>query len=206
MILTFVKRVCEDHFWGALLLMPLVIFVSIVNQATTPPATPKAGTIKGRVVNEHGQPLPNAKISITTLSSFRQGQSTTTDREGNFEFTGLEPVTYHVIASLSAYAPVLSDEDDARPPYYRVGDFVTFVLVKGGAITGTITTQTGEPVVGVLVRAKMISGGGRQPFPYGRFVPERMTDDRGIYRIYGLPTGTYIVWAGGAGGMYSGVD
>ena len=26
---------------------------------------------------------------------------------------------------------------------------------------------------------------------------EKTTDDRGIYRIYGLPAGNYLVWAGG---------
>jgi Carboxypeptidase regulatory-like domain len=206
MIVTFVKRVCEDHFWEAVLLMPLVIFVSIFNQVTTPQATAKAGTIKGRVVNENGQPLANARISITPAGSFRQTQSTPTDREGNFEFTGLEPVTYQVSAWLSAYAPVLHDGDDARRSYYRIGDFVTLVLAKGGAITGTVTTQTGEPVVGVSVRARMTGDPGRLPFPYGRFVPERLTDDRGVYRIYGLLTGTYIVWAGGPGSMYSSAD
>ena len=34
---------------------------------------------------------------------------------------------------------------------------------------------------------------------------ERQTDDRGIYRIYGLPQGTYVVSAGGPGQFYSGI-
>jgi Carboxypeptidase regulatory-like domain len=205
MIFTF-----EDHFRAALLLILLITFVSAVGQVPTPPVTTtqpsKTGAIKGRVVNESGQPVPHARISITASGSFRPNHATTTDRDGNFEITGLEPVSYRVFAWRNAYAPVLSDLDDARPPYYRVGDFVTLVLTKGGVITGTVTSQTGEPVVGVRVRAKIVSGGRRLPFAYGLYLLERMTDDRGVYRIYGLPTGTYVVWAGGDAGMSSGLD
>jgi Carboxypeptidase regulatory-like domain len=201
MIFTFIQRLLKDHFRGALLLILLMTFLSAVGQIPTPPVSTaqpsKVGSIKGRVVNESGQRLPNAHVSITALGLFRQNQSTITDRDGNFEVSGLEPLSYQVFAWLSAYAPVLKDLDVAPPPYYRVGDFVTIVLVKGGVITGTVTSQTGEPVVGVRVRAKMISDSRWLPFPYGVYVPERMTDDRGVYRIYGLPGGTYVVWAGG---------
>jgi hypothetical protein len=38
-----------------------------------------------------------------------------------------------------------------------------------------------------------------QPTRYGAIFRERFTDDRGIYRIYGLPPGTYLVMAGGGG-------
>src|SRR5258708_38197850 len=34
---------------------------------------------------------------------------------------------------------------------------------------------------------------------------ERQTDDRGIYRIYGLAPGTYVISAGGPGQFFSGI-
>ncbi len=187
-------------------LILLMNFSLAVGQSPTPltfapPA--KAGAIKGRVVNESGQPLPDARISITAVGSFRQIQNVNTDRDGNFEFSGLAPASYRVFAFLSAYAPVLTETE--QPQYYRVGDFVTLVLVKGGVITGTVTSQTGEPVVGVRVRAKMITD-RRLPFPYSLYVQERKTDDRGVYRIYGLATGTYVVWAGGNSATPPGLD
>ena len=76
-------------------------------------------------------------------------------------------------------------------------------MTKGGVITGTVTTQTGEPVVGVRVSARRID---KQPsHPWTPYALERKTDDRGVYRIYGLSTGTYVVWAGGSG-MHPDVD
>jgi hypothetical protein len=34
---------------------------------------------------------------------------------------------------------------------------------------------------------------------------DRLSDDRGVYRIYGLPPGTYVISAGGPGVFFSGV-
>jgi hypothetical protein len=72
-------------------------------------------------------------------------------------------------------------------------------LVKGGVITGRVTNSDGQPMVGVGVSATMV----RDTEGYSvRDAPEgdpRMTDDRGIYRIYGLRPGSYIV--GTSGGM-----
>ena len=79
---------------------------------------------------------------------------------------------------------------------------MTLVLLKGGVITGSVTTSEAEPVVGVRVRAQMIRDGNGQPSRYGAIFRDRMTDDRGMYRIYGLPTGTYLVMAGGGGNSF----
>src|SRR5262249_11217562 len=93
--------------------------------------------------------------------------------------------------------------DSTQATSYRVGESATLVLIKGGVITGTVTTASGELVVGVRVRAQMIRDGNGQRTRYGAAIRERTTDDRGVYRLYGLPTGTYLVMAGGGYG-YSG--
>jgi len=49
------------------------------------------------------------------------------------------------------------------------------------------------------VRAYMIRDANGRPARYGAPYRERTTDDRGIYRIYGLLAGTYVVSAGGSG-------
>src|SRR5262249_40273049 len=83
-----------------------------------------------------------------------------------------------------------------REKQYHVGDSVSFVLIKGGVITGTVTNVAGDPVIGVHVSARMIRDSNDRRS--GRGFERRVnTDDRGIYRIYGLPAGTYIVVAGG---------
>ena len=66
-------------------------------------------------------------------------------------------------------------------------------------ITGTVTTSSGEPIVQVGVRAILVrDANGKAPGP-GRFSIDKVTDDRGIYRIYGLAPGTYLIAAGGRG-------
>ena len=164
----------------------------------------QTGTIKGRVVNESGQPLPNAKVTVVTVGSTEQSEGVMTDREGNFQLSGLQPRSYRVSVWLSMYTPLTSDLD-TWTRNYRIGESVTLVLTKGGVITGTVTTQAGEPVVGVRVHARMARNqNSRLPFPFREYPLERMTDDRGVYRIYGVPAGTYVVWAGGsAGGIKS---
>jgi len=168
------------------------------SQVTTNSSQP-AGTIKGRVVNEAGRPLPNAIIAAVKFSAMRADTTTVTDRDGNFELTGLEPASYRLFARLVAYTPLLSDFGSATENQYRTGESVTLVLTKGGVITGTVRNETGEPVEGVRVRASIIGDTRRLQFPYGLLGTEQVTDDRGVYRIYGLATGTYVVRAGGPG-------
>jgi len=158
----------------------------------------KSGTISGRVVNESGRPLPNAAITLRRLGSMNpEAINTTTDREGKFEVSGLPRVSYQIFAFLQGYAPLLRDEfNDTKGGVYHVGDSVTLVLTKGGVITGTITNQAGEPVVAVRVRALMVHVANNLPLPY-LLGPTVLTDDRGVYRIYGLAEGTYVVRAGG---------
>ena len=162
----------------------------------------KPGTISGRVVNESGQPLPKASVMLRRWGLMEPGSiNTTTDREGKFEVSGLQPFNYQIFAYLQGYAPLHRDLEVS--PVYRAGDSVTLVLSKGGVITGTVTNQAGEPVVGVNVRALMVHAANRFPYPYNLIDPADLTDDRGIYRIYGLPEGTYVVWAGGGGESFA---
>jgi len=185
-----------SNLWMRNLTVCLFALVSVAGQ--TPAPAPASGKITGRVVNESGQPLANVSITIYSVGSMQQHTGTVTDREGKFQLSGLEPRSYRIGAWLSSYAPFISST------VYRVGDSLNVTLTKGSVITGTVTSQTGEPIVGVRIHARMISADSRQPaFPYSVFPLERTTDDRGVYRLYGLPAGTYVVWAGGGGGSNS---
>ena len=113
---------------------------------------PKTGTISGRVVNENGQPMANAAVSVRAFGGAGSGRNTTTDGDGNFQISGLDPVAYSVSASVPAYTTPPRDPDNTQPAYYRAGDSVKLELIKGGVITGTVTNSAGEPVVSVRVR------------------------------------------------------
>jgi hypothetical protein len=103
---------------------------------------------------------------------------------------------YNVGAAAPAYVTTPRDPD-TLPNYYRIGDTVTVRLLRGGVITGTVTLATGEPMTQNIVRAILIRDSNGKPLTGPRFPSERLTDDRGVYRIYGLASGTYLVSAGG---------
>jgi len=77
---------------------------------------------------------------------------------------------------------------------------VDVVLERGGAINGTVTYDDGTPATGVQVSALIRSAEAEKESwtsvdmtnrPWSRL----MSDDRGSYRISGLPAGQYIVMA-----------
>jgi len=170
-----------------------------VAQPTSKPTRADAsatGAITGRVVDDRGQALPGATVFVHAVGPNTQAQNVATDRDGAFDISGLERAAYQVQASLPAYVPLPSDPSNPQSSTYHVGDSVTLTLVKGGVITGAVTNLSGEPIVGVTVRVQMVRDMNGRRALNGWTMPKQ-TDDRGVYRIYGLPTGTYVVLAGG---------
>ncbi|MEN3327487.1 MAG: hypothetical protein V7638_2294 [Acidobacteriota bacterium] len=156
------------------------------------------GAITGKVVNENGQPLAGAAVQVRVVGGNGPGQMTSTDREGEFRVNGLDRASYAVSAALPAYTTPPRDPSSTQPPAYRIGDSVTLTLIKGAVVTGTVSNANGEPVVAVNVRVQMSRDANGKRVPSG-FSREKPTDDRGVYRIYGLLPGTYVVSAGGPG-------
>lgn len=188
-----------NRFWLIIAFLALVSATSIVAQSPTdePQTPPTTGSITGQILTETGQPLAGASVFVRAYGGTGQGRATTTDAEGNFQVSGLDPLTYMVFASFSAHFTAPRDPDSTQAPYYRIGDSVRLQLMKGGVITGLVSTAAGDPVVGVRVQAYMIRDHNGQPIRYGGTVRVQTTDDRGVYRIYGLGAGTYVVAAGG---------
>jgi protocatechuate 3,4-dioxygenase beta subunit len=159
------------------------------------------GKITGRVIGDDGRPMPDAVVYFYRSYARMPGppKSTTTDSDGKFQALDLAPGLYTVNAALPGFVtPPDVASEPVETKYYRLGDSVNISLIKGGVITGTVRDANGDAVVAVVVRAiRMRDASGRtlpRAFVYSQ---PRMTDDRGIYRLYGLQPGTYIVMAGG---------
>ena len=175
----------------------LTLMVFSVRCLAQPSSTAKSatvtGTITGRVVNSAGEPLAGASINAGRVSSNFLRKTVSTDSKGEFKIDGLEPGLYSVFASMPGYVTVLRSTDS--PNFYRLGDSVTFTMSKGGVITGAVIGRDG-PLVGVGVfAARVRDADGKKlqaSYPGGN---ERRTDDRGIFRMYGLPPGAYIIMA-----------
>jgi hypothetical protein len=176
-----------------------------------PAAQPAAGaeTITGRITGDSGPiedinvvALPAGTIGTTAALNYRNSKI---DRAGNFTIENLTTGRYTLRISAPGYVTEAGDlEEDGRPRYFKPGDTVTVRMMKGGVITGTVTDQSGEPVTAIAVRATRIRDSeGRRARIVTSFRPEDLmrgfeTDDRGVYRIWGLEPGLYVVSAGGS--------
>lgn len=157
-------------------------------------------SIVGRVAAaDSGRPLRLARVSATA-PELSDGRVSMTDENGMFEFPELPAGRYSVSASKAGYITVNFGQRRplraGRPIEVRDGQRVRdidFRLPRGSVITGRVLDQDGEPLVRASIRAlryrfvqgerRIEPGGGAE------------TDDRGQFRIYGLPPGTYFVSA-----------
>jgi hypothetical protein len=71
------------------------------------------------------------------------------------------------------------------------------IIVSGGSVVaGEILDEAGEPLQGVEVQALQVrSENGRTVAIRVGAAASRVTDDRGQYRIFGLPSGSYLITA-----------
>ena len=176
------------------------------------------GSISGRVTvgTKAAANVPVGAFALEMFSRRRPVAKATTDSDGRFRLTGLPPAQYQI----GALAPDLTAaEQNQRSDF---GDFfptsksvtlaagenvedIDLKLVRGGVITGRITDVNNKPVIEEGVMLEGLDENGkplptrRRPFSADMY----QTDDRGIYRIYGVPAGRYRVSVGieSGGGM-----
>ena len=153
-------------------------------------------SISGRVTVK-GQGVEGAAVGLmrtspqTSTTSFHA----ITNDDGNYRITNVPPGAYRVVVSAPGFTPALN-ADNSHAVLINKGDVlegIDFVLLRGGVITGKVTDTDGRPVMEEEVRITATQPDERQ---YFRVNPTARTDDRGIYRAYGIPPGTYFVSAG----------
>lgn len=194
---------------GLLLLIP----VATQAQKTTPEKP--TGTITGRVtVGERGVP----EIMITIQSVERPGQQplarTRTDTDGYYRIDQLPAGQFQV--SVIAPPLVMAEQAGSSSAFFGAGKSVLLAagetandvdikLVRGAVITGRVTDADGKPVVEKRVNLQLIdqSGNPSRQFGVSQWNYQMgTTDDRGIYRIYGLAPGRYRVSVGSDGDIF----
>jgi hypothetical protein len=170
-------------------------------------ARPPIGTasIAGTVFlgGEPRLPARKARVTVTNLAQSTLGQTATTDDNGAFIFSGLPAGRFEIQAVKPGY--LRASYGASRPE--RAGTSVivqdgqpvaglTLTMVRGGVITGTVRDQRARPAANLSVRVlkigyRALTGERTLDAPNAGAVV--MTDDRGVYRAYGLPPGGYLV-------------
>ena len=173
--------------------------LAVVIQAQAPEtnSTNKSGVISGNVTSSSGDLPANTTVYASALGVAIPPKSAVVGSDGAFKIENLEVGVYRVWAGAPGFVvDPQSIPTDSRG-IYHTGDSITLTLRKGGVITGRVLKSNDAPVVSAPVRAfRVRDENGKSLEASGAFA-ERMTDDRGVYRMYGLMPGTYIVSAGG---------
>lgn len=181
----------------------LLFSVPVCIQAQTTTQKVASGSISGKVTIKSKPAvgvLVLANDSRDGSSSNMRSYSARTDQTGSYRITNLPAGTYEI----SSITPALISVNESRSIVISEGEVVediNFSLVPGGVITGTITDSEDEPLIGQPVRITPVD---EQLTSLSRSLLRRLsidnnTDDRGVYRAFGLPPGKYKVSVGESG-------
>jgi hypothetical protein len=171
-------------------------------RASRPGEDPQKGTsvLRGYVTAaDTGNPIRRAMVRAMSQDGRNSGM-TTTDADGRFEIRELLGGRYSLSVSKAGY--VTMSYGQRRPEQQgtvleildgTLVDKIAFSLPRGGVITGTVLDEFGDPVAGAQVSAMRFRymGGSRRLTASGG----GQTDDRGMFRIYGLNPGEYYLSA-----------
>ena len=178
------------------LLATSVLFASVALAQTTAPAG--HSTIHGRAIYQDTErPVRRAPVVLVSEEGWAQSRMTVTDGQGEFSFKNVPAGLYKVIANSPGYLNGFPNSDLKKHNVTEVtvdgtsNAEITIRTERGGVITGKITYPDGEPAIGAQVNVFIKEG---QRWSHATFVSTgAQTDDRGIYRIYPLVPGEYVV-------------
>jgi uncharacterized protein (DUF2141 family) len=158
------------------------------------------GVISGVVVlsTDAGRPVRRATVSV--LAPGDMNRSAITDDAGRFAIENLPPGRYVLTVSKPAHVSTAYGARAAGRPGTPIalaaGQRVTGLrvpLTPGAAIAGTVRDPQGEPMANAtvsVVRAELARATSRT---VSSAVISSTTDDSGMYRVYGLAAGAYLV-------------
>lgn len=192
------------------------IAVSVALQGAVLPqrdATP-AGTvvIRGRITEKDtGLPIARATVVARMMNPDDgrrpPGFFARSGEDGRYEITQLPAGIYtvgahlenrpthlpHIYGSTASYVPEVEQRDSGTKLNLRDGEErsgIDIALLRAFVIAGTVVNELGEPIADLQISATAARRGTMRPGGV-----RRMTDDRGAFRLYGLPPGRYRICA-----------
>ena len=163
----------------------------------------------GTIVTDGATPRPVARVMVTITNTDRRSTwYAITDAQGHFQVSDLPGGRYSLVANRPGY---LSTYYGASKPWRgpsvpisvadgeRITD-LSLTMSWGAVITGTIRDVLGQPMSGIRVQImepRTLNGERvlTPVFNVSNGLATNATDDRGIYRLYGVPPGSYVVGA-----------
>ncbi|MBI1790692.1 MAG: carboxypeptidase regulatory-like domain-containing protein [Acidobacteria bacterium] len=161
-----------------------------------------AAAVRGTVIDDAtGKPIAGAEVRLALPPGAEVVAETSSDENGDFTFDNPPSGAYVLAAAKDTYLDLPQNSFVHSRISVRPGSEirVTLPLTRAAVITGKVLDASGRPVrqarvVSVLRRAGP-DGVRLIPSAYGAGV-----DDRGSYRLFGLPPGRHLIAATPAGG------
>jgi protocatechuate 3,4-dioxygenase beta subunit len=161
------------------------------------------GSISGRItIAGTGQPARRARVSLNAPGDTGGNRSTTTDDNGRFTFSALPAGRFNLSVAKQGFVSVTygsrrpgAGGNTGTPIQLAEGQRidVQMQMPRGSVITGTAVDEHGEAIPGTPVRVfRFVLQSGQRTL---QSAGSGQTDDRGVYRVYGLQPGDYIVSA-----------
>ena len=188
----------------------LLMFIPSLRQS--PAAQSQTNSEKQRTATVSGQVILNGKplsgVSVEFLPERRPVQAgrveplhAVADEQGRYQITGIPAGSYRVTILPGEYLIVVGAPYPMREKLINVaeGEKVEqfdLILKRGGVITGRVSDASDRPLAGQEIKLARI--GGDEKLQLSSYHPRRvtMTDERGVYRIFPLPEGRYLISAG----------
>lgn len=166
-----------------------------------PEKLPATSAIRGRVTTyPDGRPLARARVMLTRPDK-NYAWVRLTDDDGRYEITELEAFdNYMLSASKTGFTPRVWGEQQlpALPTPLKLGPAQTLERIDVALaahlwISGKVLDSDGTPFGGAVVAAlkPVVVGEAREMVP----AAEIITNDKGEYRLFGLPPGQYFITA-----------
>ncbi len=175
---------------------------AVAPEDLTPPPIPR-GVLAGRVTAfSTNAPLARARVILSSDPAVLPfPRVLLTEADGTFRFTDLPASDgYLLTVTKTGYAPRgFGEAPPAVPPSLiplgqdEVKEGVVVQLATQVSITGRVLDEDGTPFAGAFVEAmRAVFDGGRRTLVT---VAEAITDDRGEFRLVGIPPGQYYLSA-----------
>jgi protocatechuate 3,4-dioxygenase beta subunit len=185
------------------------VLLAAAVSAQTPPrdavnTSPLRGTaiVSGMVVDADNQPVRQAFVRL--IGDARASRGMVTGSDGRFAFSDVAAGEFSLVASKPGHPDANHGARKAGRPGAKIQlrdgmqmSALTLRMERGAVLAGTVYDDRGQPLPGASVTAFQAftaldgSTSLRSVVSSGSAFPT--TDDRGMFRFFGLPAGEYVV-------------
>ena len=174
-------------------------FCQRANSQTKPAKKNPDATVSGKVTIK-GKPAPGVVVGMRSSqpAQFDPTFKAITDQDGSYRVSDVPAGSYNVVPVAPALVIADVNNSSGQTVVITEGEHVEgidFELVRGGVITGKVTDADGRPLIEERVNLMPVEQ-RNQRGPVYAVSSGFQTDDRGIYRMFGIRPGRYKVSIG----------